>query len=65
VGEEMRQPGDVVKCKRKCCKSRPRCKRCPVVWKRLAKQGYAERESKLRYVVIDVLPKRAVKSARG
>ena len=58
-------PETVVRCKRKCCKSRPRCKRCPVVWKRLAKQGYAERESKLRYVVIDVVPKRVVKSARG
>jgi hypothetical protein len=61
----MREPGDVVRCKRKCCKSRPRCKRCPVVWKRLAKHGYAQRESKLRYVVIDVVPKRVAKSARG
>ena len=60
----MREPGDTVKCKRKCCKSRPRCKRCPVVWKRLAKQGYAEREAKRRYVVIDVVPKPAVKAAR-
>jgi hypothetical protein len=64
VEGRMREPGDVVKCKRKCCKSRPRCKRCPVVWKRLSKRGYAERESKLRYVVIDVVPKRALKSAR-
>jgi hypothetical protein len=61
----MLGPGDVVRCKRKCCKSRPRCKRCPAVWKRLAKAGYAERDSKLRYVVIDVVPKRAIKSARG
>jgi hypothetical protein len=61
----MREPGEVVKTKRKCCKSRRRCKRCPVVWKRLSKQGYAERESKRRYVVIDVVPKRAMKSARG
>ena len=61
----MLGPGDVVRCKRKCCKSRPRCKRCPAVWKRLAKQDYAERESKLRYVVIDVVPKHAIKSARG
>ena len=61
----MRAPGYTVKCKRKCCKSRPRCKRCPVVWKRLAKEDYARREGKLRYVVIDVVPKRAVKSARG
>jgi hypothetical protein len=60
----MRKPGDAVRCKRKCCKSRPRCKRCPVVWKRLAKHGYAERESKVHYVVIDVVPKHAVKSAR-
>jgi len=60
----MRAPGDLVRCKRSCCKSRPRCKRCPVVWKRLAKRGYAERESKRRYVVIDVVPKREVKSAR-
>ena len=60
----MPAPGDLVRCKDKCCKSRPRCKRCPAVWKQLAKQGYAEREGKLRYVVIDVLPKRVVKSAR-
>jgi hypothetical protein len=60
----MRDPGDVVRCKRKCCKSRPRCKRCPTVWKGLAKRGYAEREGKLTYVVIDVVPKRALKAAR-
>jgi len=60
----MREPGDLVRCKAKCCNSRPRCKRCPAVWKRLAKQGYAEREGKLHYVVIDVTPKRALKSAR-
>jgi hypothetical protein len=61
----MREPGDAIRCKRNCCKSRPRCKRCPVVWKRLAKQGYAERETKRRYVVIELVPKRAVKSARA
>jgi hypothetical protein len=55
----------LVKPRKRCCKSRPRCKRCPVVWKRLARQGYAERESKRRYVVIDVVPKRAAKSARA
>ena len=61
----MREPGEYVKCKRKCCKSGPRCKRCPVVWKRLSKQGYAHREGKARYVVIDVVPKRKLKSARA
>ena len=60
----MKRTGDRVRCKRKCCKSRPRCKRCPVVWKRLAKQDLAQRESKLRYVVIDVT-KPAMKSARA
>jgi hypothetical protein len=61
----MRKPGDQVRCKAKCCKSGTRCKRCPVVWKRLAGQGFAEREAKLRYVVIDVVPKRTLKSARA
>ena len=55
----------MIKCKRKCCKSGPRCKRCPVVWKQLAKQGYAERESRRLYVVIDVVPKRVLRSLRG
>ena len=54
----------VVKPKKRCCKSKPRCKKCPVVWKKLAKQGYAERTAKRRYVVIDVVPKRALKAAR-
>ena len=33
----------LVKPKKRCCKSRPRCKRCPVVMKRLHKAGLAER----------------------
>ena len=61
----MRQPGEEVRCKRKCCKSGKRCKRCPVVCKKLSKQGYAERSGKLSYVLIDVVPKRAIKAARG
>jgi hypothetical protein len=61
----VREPGDEVRCKKRCCKSSKRCKRCPVVWKKLARQGYAERSGKLRYVVIEVVPKRALKSARG
>ena len=35
--------GKVVKPKRRCCRSGPRCKRCPVVCKRLVKQGLASR----------------------
>jgi hypothetical protein len=34
-----------IKPKKACCKSNPRCKRCPVVAKRLVKQGLAERRS--------------------
>ena len=33
-----------VKPKKRCCQSRPRCKRCPVVMKRLHKAGLAKRE---------------------
>ena len=61
----MKQPGEQVRCKRKCCKSGTRCKRCPVVWKKLSKQGYAERSGKLSYVLVEVVPKRALKSARA
>jgi hypothetical protein len=61
----MREPGDLVRIKRDCCKSSTRCKKCPVVWKRLAKQGYARRKGKHSYVVIDAVPKRVLKSARG
>jgi len=61
----VKAPGDVIKCKKKCCKSGPRCKRCPVVWKQLSRQGYADREAKLRYTVIEVVPKRAMKAARS
>ena len=35
-----------VKPRKRCCKSRPRCKRCPVVCKRLETQGLAVREGK-------------------
>jgi hypothetical protein len=60
----MRESGDAVRCKKKCCKSSKRCKRCPVVWKRLSKHGYAERTGKVEYVLIDVVPKRTMKAVR-
>jgi hypothetical protein len=53
-----------VKPKKKCCKSRPRCKRCPVVLKRLHQRGFAERRDDGRYVVVDILRKRDLKAAR-
>ncbi len=53
-----------VKTKRKCCKSKQRCKRCAVVCKRLEKQGLAERVSKRRYVMLPVMQKSDLKAAR-
>ena len=53
-----------VKVKKSCCKSRPRCKKCPVVCKRLEKQGLAVRDGKRKYVLVDV-GKQAMKAARA
>jgi len=40
-----------VKPKKRCCQSRPRCKRCPVVLKRLRKAGLAEHGEGGRWIV--------------
>lgn len=56
--------GAVVKPKKRCCKSGPRCKRCPVVLKRLEQRGYAERRGDGRFVIVDVVPKSERKAAR-
>ena len=53
-----------VKTKKKCCKSGPRCKRCPVVCKRLEREGLAVRESKRVWTLVDVT-KPAMKAARA
>ena len=56
----------VVKAKTKCCKDKPRCKRCPVVLKKLEKAGHAKRVAPGRYVMIDVTAKAlAAARARG
>ena len=55
----------LVKAKKRCCKSRPRCRRCPVVCRRLAKEGLAAPRSDGRYVLVDVVPKKALKAARA
>lgn len=56
--------GRLVKAKRKCCKSNPRCKHCPVVLDRLEKAGFAERLSKRRYEVSRTLRPKVLKRAR-
>ena len=53
-----------VKAKKKCCKSGPRCKRCPVVCKRLEREGMATREGRRTWVLVDVT-KPAMKAARA
>ena len=53
-----------MKTKKRCCKSRPRCKRCPVVLKRLEKQGLAERTARFAYELSPDLTKKAMKAAR-
>ncbi len=54
----------LVKPKKRCCKSNPRCKRCPVVAKRLVNQGLAERRPDgLVLIRVDV-KKKQLKAAR-
>ena len=55
----------VVKPKKRCCQSRPRCRRCPVVCCRLSKEGLAAPRGDGRYVLVDLLPKKALKAARA
>jgi hypothetical protein len=52
-----------VKAKRKCCGSDPRCKRCPVVLKRLDRAGFAERVGRRLYIV-EKVPKKRMKKVR-
>lgn len=61
-----REMGDpvTVTTKRKCCKSGPRCKRCPVVWKRLESEGLAVRIDKRTYEPARKIPKKKMKAAR-
>jgi hypothetical protein len=51
--------------KGKCCKDKPRCKKCPVVLKRLADCGCAERLDRRRYIVDKKIPKPILKQARA
>ncbi|MEA2245906.1 MAG: hypothetical protein QOH46_435 [Solirubrobacteraceae bacterium] len=56
---------NLVKTKKRCCKSGPRCKRCPVVCKRLEKQGLAERVELRVYRVSKTVKKKDLKRARA
>jgi hypothetical protein len=53
-----------VKAKKRCCKDRPRCKRCPVVLGRLERAGRARRTGKRTYKLRGV-KKKHLRAARG
>ena len=55
----------LVKTKKRCCKSRPRCKKCPVVCKRLSTEGLAVRQDKRHYLVDLKIGKKTLKAARA
>jgi len=54
-----------VKPKARCCKSRPRCKRCLVTLDRLSKDGLARRKGDGTYKIVKDLPKKRLKAARA
>ncbi len=54
----------LVKPKKRCCKSKPRCKRCPVVTKRLVVMGVAERRADGLVVIAPSVTKKQMKAAR-
>ena len=50
--------------KKRCCKSQPRCKRCPVVLRRLERVDLARRKKGRAYVLSRDLKPRHVRAAR-
>lgn len=54
-----------IRTKKRCCKSKTRCKKCPVVMKKLEKQGYADRLSKRNWVMLEMPSKKTLKAARA
>ncbi len=57
--------GRAVKVKKKCCKSGPRCKRCPAAMRKLERRGLATRTAKRHYVVSLETTKKQWKAARA
>ena len=54
-----------VRSKKRCCKDRPRCKRCPVVLKRLEQGGYAEQVSRRTWLLAEKPKKKVLRAARA
>ena len=55
----------LIKAKKGCCTSKPRCKKCPVVCKRLVKAGLAEKVGDRRFLLEPDIGKKALKAARA
>ena len=55
----------VIKAKKRCCKSRPRCKKCPVVCKRLQVAGLADKQPNGTFVLHVDVTKKILKKARA
>ena len=51
--------------KKKCCRDNPRCKRCPVVCKRLEKAGVAIKRDDRVYELTVTLRKKHLTAARA
>ena len=51
--------------KKGCCRSNPRCKRCPVVAKRLVMRGLAKRKKSGFVVISPAATKKQLKAARA
>jgi hypothetical protein len=56
--------GRKVKVKKRCCKSGPRCKRCPAALRKLERRGLATRTGKRSYVIHLKTTKKDLKRAR-
>jgi hypothetical protein len=56
---------DRFKPKKGCCRSNPRCKRCPVVAKRLVVRGLARRKKSGIVVISPGTTKKQLKAARA
>ena len=55
----------MLKAKSSCCKDKPRCKRCPVVCKRLEESGHLTRVGKRKWIAESPIPKKALHAARS
>ncbi len=65
MAKAKRSEPKVIKAKKGCCKSAPRCKRCPVVCKRLVKAGAAVKRDDRRYELAVTVRKKDIKAARA